>query len=191
MKEARYLVRLANAAYRPADHPALLERVRRRISVLGCRAMNLRVSARAIEFDVFCDPGHPPASWLDALKPLGDVLTCKRLDVPPPDQTAEQIVSEARALFNEERYWEVHEVLEALWKPATGPDKEMLQGLILIAAALVHVQKAEVPVAEKMFADAARRLRDTAKDFHGWDAARSLRDLSTVLETKEIIFSKI
>jgi hypothetical protein len=191
IKEARYLVRLANTSYSPVDRHALLERVRRRVSPLGCTAMNLRVSGRAIEFDVFSGPDKNLAGWIDALKPLGDVLTCKRLDVAPPPQTPKQIVSEARALFNEERYWEVHEVLEALWKTAKGPEKEMIQGLILTAAALVHVQKDEIPVAEKMFADAARRLRDTAKDFHGWNVERSLRDLSTVLETKEIIFSKI
>ncbi len=43
---------------------------------------------------------------------------------------------EARRLWAEGRYWEVHEVLEPHWLRATGPERELLQGLIQLAAAL-------------------------------------------------------
>jgi uncharacterized protein len=46
-------------------------------------------------------------------------------------------------LFNQERYWEAHEVLEEIWHPATGVDRDVIQGLILTAAAFVHYQKNE------------------------------------------------
>ena len=35
-------------------------------------------------------------------------------------------------LFNDERYWEAHENLEYVWKNATGTEKEILNGIILV-----------------------------------------------------------
>lgn len=44
--------------------------------------------------------------------------------------------------FNAGRYFEAHEVLEALWRPARGqPEGRFYQGLIQLAGAFVHFQK--------------------------------------------------
>lgn len=61
--------------------------------------------------------------------------------------TKEKALEEAVALFNGERFWEAHEVLESLWRVAEGSEKKLLQGLILVCAAFVHHQKDEEKVA--------------------------------------------
>ncbi len=66
---------------------------------------------------------------------------------PPPYLPKEQAVDEAVALFNAERFWEAHEVLESLWRVEEGDEKRLLQGLILVCAAFVHMQKGEQDVA--------------------------------------------
>jgi predicted metal-dependent hydrolase len=44
--------------------------------------------------------------------------------------------------FNSGRFYEAHDVLEALWLPVrTGPDGAFYKGLIQLAGAFVHVQK--------------------------------------------------
>src|SRR4051812_30722126 len=45
-------------------------------------------------------------------------------------------IEPGRALFNSGRYFEAHEVWEALWLAETGERRRLLQGLIQLAAAL-------------------------------------------------------
>jgi uncharacterized protein len=192
MKEARYLIRLAHAeAYKALDQPALLARVREIIQPLGGKAINLRVSRRALEFDLFCNPDAELHPFLTALEPIGAVLTYKRLDLPPASLLPAQVIAEARSLFNEERFWEVHEVLEGLWKTASGDEKRLLQGLILTAAALVHTQKNEMKVVTPMLEDAARRLENQPSIYYGLDVRRFLREVKKMILTKTLHFPTI
>jgi uncharacterized protein len=57
------------------------------------------------------------------------------------DREKKAILRDGIELFNEERFWESHEMLERIWHPAKGAEKEIIQGIILTAAALVHAQK--------------------------------------------------
>jgi hypothetical protein len=43
--------------------------------------------------------------------------------------------------FNEQRYYEAHDVLEDLWLETPGPDHGFFKGLIQLAGAFVHLQK--------------------------------------------------
>jgi predicted metal-dependent hydrolase len=100
-------------------------------------------------------------------------------------------VSEARRLFNEHRFWEVHEVLEGLWKELKGSEKELVQGLILVAAALVHVQKDEWPPVWTMLADALRRLAGQPDSYYGWDVAKFRNRFEKILAQKKIEFPTV
>jgi predicted metal-dependent hydrolase len=44
-------------------------------------------------------------------------------------------------LFNAGRFFECHEAWEAVWKVSVSTEKIFLQGLIQVAAALVHIQR--------------------------------------------------
>ena len=99
---------------------------------------------------------------------------------------APAIVAEARRLFNEHRFWEVHEVLEGLWKELSGPEKDLVQGLILVAAALVHVQKNEWEPVWTMLADALRRIGSGRDDYYGWDIQKFRAHFAQILAAKKI-----
>ena len=43
--------------------------------------------------------------------------------------------------FNEQKYYEAHDVLEHLWLKAHGPTDQFFKGLIQLAGAFVHLQK--------------------------------------------------
>lgn len=192
MKDLRYLIRLDNiASYQPFHQETLLKKARKLVVPLGVKIINLRVSRTAIEFDLFCSPQRVLDPIMAALEPLGPTLTCRRLDPEPNPTDAQSVVSQARNYFNEERFWEVHEVLEGLWKQARGADKELLQGLILIAAAFVHVQKNEIPVVEPMLKDALRRLQGKGQFYHGIDLQALQRKVTRLLKSREIIFPTI
>lgn len=187
MKEARYLVRIApNSTHQPKDSLSLLARSRQLAVPYKGKTINLRVSATALEFDLFCAPEAEMSSFFDAFKPLGTVITFKRLDVPPSSVIPTSLVSEARQLFNEYRFWEVHEVLEGLWKEREGSEKQLVQGLILMAAALVHGQKDERSVMWKMMQDALTRLDHQPDDYYGWNIRKFKDHFAHVLELKEL-----
>lgn len=84
---------------------------------------------------------------------------------------AQAAVAEARRLFNEEKFWHVHEALEVVWLKRQGDEKALLQGLIIGAASLVHWQKKEWDVTWRMMADAVRRLEGKEDFYHGWNVA--------------------
>jgi hypothetical protein len=187
MKDARYLIRLANqGGYRPQDQASLLKEVRELVSSRQGKVINLRVSPVAVEFDLFCSPDLALEPFFEAWGNLGESLTAKRLDEPKGAAPAQDIVTEARQFFNEQRFWEVHEVLEGLWLQRQGPEKELLQGLILAAAALVHVQKGEEAVARTMMRDALRRLDNQPSGYLGWDIKKFRDHFTRVLESKTL-----
>ena len=45
------------------------------------------------------------------------------------------------ALFNGLRYWHAHEAWETLWRAADDDDRDFYQGLIMVAAGLLHLQR--------------------------------------------------
>ncbi|MGD0637960.1 MAG: DUF309 domain-containing protein [Nitrososphaerales archaeon] len=141
----RFLLRLEP---RDPDRPAFLAAVRSVAANLGAKAVNPKwTSYGALEIDVFAPTRRDFEVVLAALAPLGKPEFAKDLQQTPPFLPKEQAVAEAVSLFNAERFWEAHEVLESLWRVAEGQEKKLLQGLILVCAAFVHLQKGEQSVA--------------------------------------------
>src|SRR5437588_610311 len=110
MSEIRYLVRLANErGLLPADKTIILNELRRRMGSLPGAATNIRVGTKAIEFELFGPPDLAAKPYEACWAPLGRLITWRPLDHASGAPDPRAVVSEARQLFNEERYWEVHE----------------------------------------------------------------------------------
>jgi predicted metal-dependent hydrolase len=56
-------------------------------------------------------------------------------------EEADRLFREGIALFNGVRYWHAHESWETLWRAADDEDRDFYQGLIQIAAGLLHLQR--------------------------------------------------
>ena len=69
-----------------------------------------------------------------------------------------QAVRCAVALWNEELFFEVHEVLEAVWKTRAGDVRQALQGLIQIAVAYHHLGHGNLRGARTLLAEGRERL---------------------------------
>ncbi|HQR46131.1 MAG TPA: DUF309 domain-containing protein [Thermoanaerobaculia bacterium] len=77
--------------------------------------------------------------------------------------------------FRAGRFFEAHEEWERLWKGASGPDRRFLQGLIQLAAALVHVERGRTAPAVRLLRLAREKL-DPFPDGHGSLALGRLRE---------------
>jgi len=164
----RYLVRLDNnQAYTPKDVRILQTKIR---ELLGStdKIGNLRVSTTAIEFDLFADQSDLNRSKSLLESNISKVVTLRSLESRISTRPESELLREGIDLFNQERFWEAHEVLEEIWHPATGADRDTIQGLILTAAALVHYQKNEKSVCVSILGRAKDKLGslDQFKDLY-------------------------
>ena len=75
---------------------------------------------------------------------------------------------EGLRLFNDEEFFECHEVLEELWSETVGADRKFLQGLIQAAVALFHFGNENFgPVSAgfpSMFSGTPRQYRGLSDD---------------------------
>ncbi len=177
MTGMRFLVRLKNQrGVTPADRRKLSRAAYEEVRGFGADVGNLRVSSSAIEFDLLLESEDNLQKSLKILEEkMGPLLTLRKLDVQTSPIPNEEAIALGLDLFNEERYWESHEALESAWKKAEGDEKEVLQGLILLAAALVHWQKNEKLVTLNVMKRAYDKLASRRTKRFGVDIA-SLND---------------
>jgi len=74
-------------------------------------------------------------------------------------------------LFNQQDYFEAHEVWEDLWTEQTGPERRFVQGLIQAAVALVHFGNGNLRGAVKLYHSARGYMEGLATPFLGLDVA--------------------
>ncbi len=178
----RYLVRLANSqGYTPGDVKMLQAKIR---ELLGSaeKIGNLRISTSSMEFDLFTEQTdlNKSKSLLEAN--ISKVVTLRPIEPLAASARGEmQTLREGIDLFNEERFWEAHELLEEIWHPATGVERDIIQGLILTAAALVHYQKNENDVCVSILGRAKNKL-GTLDHFKGLDIRRLKASIDQILK---------
>ncbi len=78
--------------------------------------------------------------------------------MPDTEKNPQAIFAEACRLFDAGEYFEAHEVWEDLWNLADGPRHAYLQGLIQVAAALVHAKRGNWNGLRKLFSTALNYL---------------------------------
>jgi len=189
----RFLVRFANERkFKPKDAKALASSTYELVRKDGMDIGNLRVSSVAVELDLLLESRHGLESATHALeKELGRLLTVRELDTPPPEIDEAQAIREGLEFFNEERYWESHEALEYAWRRASGPEKDVLQGIILITAALVHLQKNDGAVALSIMARANDKLSKHRGERFGISVDNLRETLSRMIADKQPKFFRI
>jgi uncharacterized protein len=164
----RFLVRLVPPPGR--SNELNLNTVRSLARNLGIEVRNPKwTSYGALEVDIFAPSKGDSLLLETTLKPLMKVEFWRNLDELPRFTGREEVVEEAKSYFNAERFWESHETLEGLWRLTKGEEKELQQGLILVAAAYVHLQKDEPEVALGILRRALQKLRWSERYYLGID----------------------
>ncbi len=179
----RFLVRLRAVG---SSRTTLLPSVRALAKSLGIEPRNPKwTSYGALELDLFCRSRPDLDLFLAAAGPLAEPEFVTDLGRAPEHLTDERLLTKARALFNAERYWECHEVLEGLWRQKEGEEKRLLQGVILVCAAFVHHQKGEDEVALGVLARGANQLDFHHRVYGGFDLSKLRGNVRLVLSSQK------
>ena len=167
LKKSRFLLR---AVPNDDDRAAFLSSLKSIGVSLGATVKHPRwTSYGGLEVDVFLSSSQDMDLFVAAIEPLSKVEFTKNLDEAPPFKSKEEVIEEAKRYFNSERYWECHETLESVWRPAKGEERSLVQGIILVCAAQVHEQRGEREVALGISRRALPQIAWQDKTYHGID----------------------
>jgi predicted metal-dependent hydrolase len=89
------------------------------------------------------------------------------------------------ALFNEGRYFEAHEELEAAWRAEPGKVRELYQGILEAGVTYLHIGRGNYPGAIKVYQRSMRWLRNWPDTCRGVDVGQLRRDLEAAITEAE------
>ncbi len=188
---ARYLVQVANKdGYTPKDAQRVADAIR---ATLGSResAGHFRVATNTLEFNMFAKNETELADKkrLLAQTPF-KIINIRLLDMTPQVVDKDQALAEGVKLFNEERFWECHEVLEQAWQPSKGIERNAIQSVILTAAAFVHYQKGEEEVCVSILRRARTKMAP-AEAYEKIDLKSIGKNIDEILDSEKIHLFKL
>jgi hypothetical protein len=94
----------------------------------------------------------------------------------------DQLFRQAAALFNGVRYWHAHEAWETLWRAAPDEDRDLYQGLIQVAAGLLHLRRRNVRGARNKLGEGLEKLRGYGPAYHGIFLNELVREARRLLD---------
>jgi uncharacterized protein len=98
-------------------------------------------------------------------------------------------LAEAQRLIDADRPFHAHEVLEASWKAAPEPERDLWRGLAQIAVGLTHAQRGNPRGAVTLLRRGADRIRpygaSEASPAQGVDVARAVKETQRLAEQIE------
>lgn len=178
----RFLVRMVPMEEQP--QAPFVRTLKSLAQSVGGRAINAKwTSYGAVEIDVLLETRPDFDLFLATAEPLAKLEFFRDLNEAPKFKPKEETIAEATEYFDAERYWEAHEELESVWRVSSGPEKTLLQGIILVCAAHVHHQKGEEDVALGVLRRARKQLDWGEAMFHGVDIARLRNHVDDVLKS--------
>ena len=180
----RYMLHLTNDSKFSRKNAKTILRDSRDLSYgMNLILRDCRVSKRYIELDTSIPENHLD-DLIQKLSSIGKLDHAKHVI----EETFEKndAVSQGISYFNDERFWECHEVLEGVWKTIDGDEKKLVNGLILVAAALVHYQKAEDEICLSVLGRALEKLHDKSGKYCRINVDDVKQKVIEMLDKKEI-----
>ena len=88
----------------------------------------------------------------------------EQLDRIKRDMVDKSLIIYAFTLFNQERYWEYHELLEKIWRKYNGKIKEFIQCLIHVGVSQVKFQLEQPKTANTVYLRTMEKMRSLVQN---------------------------
>ncbi len=165
----RYMIHLTNTGYAPENSREIVYRARSLASVMNVSVRIARIAKKFVEFDVAVEE-KDLEELVKRLSPIGPVDNVRHVIEEEIDK--ERGIQDGIFYFNSERYWESHEAFEGVWKQCFGREKDLVQGIILMAVAFAHAQKNDVSIGIGMLRRVLEKLGTSPSTYHSIDVDR-------------------
>ena len=165
----RYLLHFKHDKYLSKDCRELAYKARDLVSDMNVSVRLCRVASKFFEFDIAAEK-EDLDNVLEKLSPLGELDNVRH--VVEEHIEKEQGITDGIFYFNNERFWECHEAFEGVWNQCYGREKELVQGIILVAVAFAHEQENEESIGIGMLSRALDKLGDSPSEYHSIDVDR-------------------
>jgi uncharacterized protein len=177
------MVHLKNSGYVPTDAKTLLAKADQLTSQMNVVVRDMRVSTMHLEFDVSVEKTELD-KVVKKFESIGTLDDARHIVEEKIEK--EEALKRARQYFNDERYWECHEVLESVWKKAHEGEKDLVQGIILVAAAFVHYQKNENEICLSIMKRAMEKLSSASGEYHDVDMDKFRKETEKIISSQKI-----
>jgi len=184
----RYMIHLKNNGYHPMHSSDLVHRAREICSDMHASIRVARVASKFLEFDVSINPKDLDL-LIEKLSPIGELDNIRHVVEEKIEK--EEGIKDGVFYFNNERFWESHESLEGVWKKCYGKEKELVQGIILLAVAFAHRQKNENSIGIGMLGRALEKLGDSPAVYGNIDVDRIRNKIKEMQTTKDLAVFEI
>lgn len=184
----RYMVHLKNDKYQPKHSREIVRKARDLCSDLYASVRVVRVATKFVELDVSVAKEKLDA-LIERLRPIGTLDNIRH--VVEEEIEKEKGIEDGIFYFNNERFWESHEAFEGVWKKCTGREKELVQGIILVAVAFAHSQKNDDVIGIGMLGRALEKLGSSPTTYHNIDVDRIRNRVSFMQKTRELSIFQI
>jgi len=161
----------------------ILRQSRRLVSDMDLILRDCRISKKYVEFDTSIQQSNLD-ELIEKLSSIGPLDHAKHVVEEIVEK--EKAISEGISYFNNERFWECHEILEGVWKNCDGDEKFLVQGLILVAAGLVHYQKDEDAVCISIFNRALEKLENSSGEYHNINIDKIKKTVTDMIKSKDV-----
>ena len=85
------------------------------------------------------------------------------------------------SLFNQGKYFEAHEELEAAWKEEKGGIRRLYQGILEAGVTYLHITRGNYAGAVKVYGRSMKWLKDWPEFCRGVDVGQLRKDLETAM----------
>ncbi len=184
----RYMIHLKNNGYDTIDSSNLVHRAREICSDMNASIRVARVASKFVEFDVSVNQDELDM-LIGKLSPIGELDNTRHVIEEKIEK--EEGIKDGIFYFNNERFWESHESLEGVWKKCYGTEKELVQGIILLAVAFAHKQKDENRIGVGMLGRALEKLGDSPAMYGNIDVDRIRNKIKEMQKIKDLIIFEI
>ncbi|HEY7226709.1 MAG TPA: DUF309 domain-containing protein [Nitrososphaeraceae archaeon] len=183
------MVYLKNEKYYPRDATSILSLCRSSLHDFKVIIRDVRVASHFLELDISITTLSDMNNITSNLSKISPILEIDRLVEKEFDK--KESIKLARELFNDEKYWKTHEVLEAIWKNTKGNERDLLNGIILVAAAFVHYQKGEQEICISIMKRALVKLDKTYDNYYDIDIESLKRKVVDMVNSTTVSNVKI
>lgn len=180
----RYLLFLGNSVYRPKDVLYLKEKARTMISHTQAVVRDTRVSNRYVEYDISIPDNEDISNFANQLSTIAPLIAYD--EIIDKHREKHEAIAQSVHLFNEEKYWSAHEILESVWKLSRGNEKDLLNGIILLSAAFVHDEKNEPDICISILKRALKKLESSSGIYYGIQVDEMKNRIRSIIETENI-----